>query len=261
MKIKLCLLTIFFSTNLCAQQNKFIGIWEGKINVGVNLRIAFHFSQDSAGNFITTMDSPDQSAFGLPTDYTYISNDSVFTGIKKYQVSFTGKLTSDSTISGAFKQTASVPLQLKKVVKVNVATRPQTPVEPFPYNSEDVSYNSGKSVQVAGTLTYPKIDPNINYIKAPVYPAVLLITGSGPQNRNEEIMGHKPFAVIADFLTKKGFIVLRVDDRGTGKSTGDYSKATSGDFADDVIAGVNFLKKEKMLILQGWGYWATVKGE
>lgn len=245
MKIKLCIFALLFSTALCAQQNKFLGIWEGKINVGVSLRIGFHFSLDSTGKFITTMDSPDQGAFGLPTDYTYIGDDSVFTEIKKYQVSFSGVLTNDSTINGFFKQMASVPLQLKKVAKLNVAIRPQTPVEPFPYNSEDVSYYAGKSVQIAGTLTYPKIDSNINYIKAPVYPAILLITGSGPQNRDEEIMGHNPFAVIADYLTKKGFIVLRVDDRGIGKSTGDFSKATSADFADDVIAGINFLKKRK----------------
>ena len=245
MKLKLLIPAILFSTILNAQQSRFIGIWEGKINVGINLRIAFHF-RDSSGTIITTMDSPDQSAYGMATDYTYVRNDSIFTGISKYKVSIAGLLTSDSTISASFKQGVAVPLELKKVLKVTVATRPQTPVAPFSYNSEDVSYSSiAKGITIAGTLTSPKTDPNIRYIKAPTYPAILLITGSGPQNRDEAIMGHKPFAVIADYLTKKGFIVLRVDDRGTGKSSGNFNKATSADFADDVTGGINYLKKRK----------------
>jgi len=245
MKIILLITAILLSSTLFSQDNKFSGIWEGKINVGVSLRIAFHFNEDSAGNIVTTMDSPDQSAFGMPTDYTTLSNDSIYTVIKQYNISFSGKLTSDTTISGAFKQVASVPLLLKKVLKVTTVIRPQTPAEPFPYNTEEVSYASVKEVRVAGTLTSPKLDSNTRNNKATSYPAILLISGSGPQNRDEEVMGHKPFAVIADFLTKKGFIVLRVDDRGTGKTTGNFNESTTEDFADDVIAGIDFLKKRK----------------
>jgi hypothetical protein len=246
MKLKLYLFAILFGATAQAQQNKFIGTWEGKIEAGVSLRIAFHFSYDSTGKFIATMDSPDQSAFGLPTDEAHTANDSVFTGIKKYQVSVRGKLTSDSTIDGIFKQTAGVPLHLKKVSKVTTAVRKQTPIPPFNYTVEDVSFPSAnKSVQIGATLTAPKNDPNKRYIKAPVYPAILLVTGSGPQDRDETMMGHKPFAVIADYLTKKGFIVLRMDDRGIGKSTGNFTGATSADFADDLTGALDFVKKLK----------------
>ena len=230
--------------SICIGQVKYHGIWEGKVNVGISLRIAFHFNTDSLGKMFSTMDSPDQSAFGMQTDYTFIRNDSIFTGITKYMVEFAGKLTSDSTISGSFKQTVAVPLLLKKVTEVKVAVRYQTPKPPFPYLTEEVTYhNLDKKANISGTITIPKTANKTS--KPQVYPAVLLISGSGPQNRDEEMMGHKPFALIADFLTRKGFIVLRFDDRGTGKSTGIFETATSMDFADDVSAGIEFLKQRK----------------
>jgi len=213
--------------------------------MGINLRIAFHFNKDSIGNYVTTMDSPDQSAYGMATDYTTLKNDSIFTGINKYKVSFAGLLINDTTINGTFKQTASVPLILKKVAQVGKAKRPQTPVDPQ-YKIEEVSYSSGLN-KIAGTLSYPKVS---TYEK---FPTVLLITGSGPQNRDEEIMGHKPFAVISHYLTMKGFMVLRVDDRGIGESTGDFNSATSADFADDVQAGIAFLRQRKDVDLKKIG--------
>ncbi|MEO5985280.1 MAG: alpha/beta fold hydrolase, partial [Ferruginibacter sp.] len=215
----------------------------GKINAGISLRIVFHFTQDSSGKLITTMDSPDQSTVGLPTDFTLVQNDSIYTGIEKYKVFFSGKLISDTVINGFFKQTIPIPLLLRKVSAASVTIRRQTPVAPFPYNSENITYPSVNGVKIAGTITTPKLPPNTENIQATKYPALILISGSGPQNRDEEILGHKPFAVIADYLTKKGFIVLRVDDRGTGESTGEYNKATSLDFADDIQYGLNYLKK------------------
>jgi pimeloyl-ACP methyl ester carboxylesterase len=117
-------------------------------------------------------------------------------------------------------------------------SRPQEPKPPFPYDEEEVVYNNEKDrVQLAGTLTLPRT-------KGP-FPAVLLITGSGPQDRNESVMGHKPFLVLADHLTRLGIAVLRVDDRGTGKSTGKFIEATSEDFAADALAGVEYLKSRK----------------
>ena len=126
-------------------------------------------------------------------------------------------------------------LNLKKVDKVEALKRPQEPKEPFPYNAEDVTFkNNIDSVVLAGTLTYPKDGNN--------FPAVVLISGSGGQNRDEELLGHKPFLVIADYLTRNGIAVLRFDDRGIAQSTGDHSIATSQDFAKDVLAAVDYLK-------------------
>ncbi|HYD21512.1 MAG TPA: alpha/beta hydrolase, partial [Flavipsychrobacter sp.] len=116
--------------------------------------------------------------------------------------------------------------------------RPQTPKAPFPYNSEDVLfYNEAKSIAYGATITTPKGNGE--------YPAVILITGSGAQNRDEELFQHKPFAVVADHLTRNGYAVLRVDDRGVGKTTGDRTHATSADFAEDVMASIAYLKKRK----------------
>jgi pimeloyl-ACP methyl ester carboxylesterase len=236
------ILFLFCSSSAFAQQ-KFIGSWEGTINVGVNLRIGFNFKADGIGGYTTTMDSPDQSAFGIPTDRTYLSADSIFTEIEKFKVIFSGKLVNDSTIKGVFHQGGDVPLQLKKVGKITAKERKQTPKPPFGYISEDVTYfNADKSIRFGATITYPAPEPGVDYVQAPKFPTVLLITGSGPQNRDEEFAGHKPFSVIADHLTKLGFQVMRVDDRGTGKTTGNFITATSADFADDVEAGIAFLK-------------------
>jgi uncharacterized protein len=121
---------------------------------------------------------------------------------------------------------------VRTITKLN---RPQEPKPPFPYRAEEVSYeNAGAKVKLAGTLTIPEG-------KGP-FPAVLLITGSGPQDRDESLLGHKPFLVLADYLTRRGIAVLRVDDRGVGKSTGKFAEATTFDFADDAQAGVNYLK-------------------
>ena len=127
---------------------------------------------------------------------------------------------------------------LSKVEKLEGRNRPQEPKEPFPYNSEEVLFeNEIDDVVLAGTLTFPKEGNN--------FPAVVMITGSGGQDRNEELLGHKPFLVISDYLTRNGIAVLRFDDRGIAQSTGDHSNATSEDFAKDVLAAVEFLKERK----------------
>ena len=129
-----------------------------------------------------------------------------------------------------------MPLDFKKVEKIPEGrNRPQEPKHPFPYNEESVTYeNAAAHAKFAGTLTWPR--------SAGPFPAVLLITGSGQQDRDETILGHRPFLVLADYLTRHGIAVLRVDDRGVGGSTGDVDNATSEDFASDVLAGVAFLK-------------------
>jgi pimeloyl-ACP methyl ester carboxylesterase len=116
--------------------------------------------------------------------------------------------------------------------------RPQEPKPPLPYDAEDVTYSNPRAnITLAGTLTRPR--------GGGPFPVVLLITGSGPQDRDETVMSHKPFLVLSDFLTRQGLAVLRVDDRGVGKSTGNFSASNSGDFADDVLAGIEYLKTRK----------------
>jgi len=135
-----------------------------------------------------------------------------------------------SISSLAFVQQPTAP------VGETTAERPQTPKPPFPYQQEEVGYsNPEANIHLAGTLTEPA--------GSGPYPAVLLISGAGPQDRDETIAGHKPFLVLADYLTRRGIAVLRVDDRGTGKSTGWFEISTTQDFASDAEASIGFLQK------------------
>jgi pimeloyl-ACP methyl ester carboxylesterase len=153
---------------------------------------------------------------------------------------YTGKRNERGTaFEGEFTQLGTkLPLRLAKTDKVSEPARPQTPKPPFPYRSEDVTYEyKAGRVRLAGTLTLPR--------GSGPFAAVILITGSGAQDRDETILGHKPFLVLADYLTRRGIAVLRVDDRGVGGSTGKISSSTSEDFAGDALAGVAFLKGRK----------------
>ena len=151
--------------------------------------------------------------------------------------SYKGKLNSDNTINGTFTQGMPLPLNLKKG-EASRPKRPQEPQPPFPYRSEEVTVrNERDGINLAGTLTLPE--------KGTKFPAVVMVTGSGAQNRDEEIMGHKPFFVIADYLTRNGIAVLRCDDRGTAASQGTHATATNEDFATDTEAMVNYLRSRK----------------
>lgn len=226
-------------TGLTQPAADFTGTWEGTLDLGgTNLRVVFHIKDNGKGGLVTTADSPDQSAFGIPCDSTAASNNEVFIFMSALQANYAGKLVNDTTLDGVLTQAGTeLALLLKKAGNLNKPSgrkRPQTPLAPFPYRSEDVTYDSkDNSVKLAATISIPDG-------KGP-FPAVLLITGSGPQNRDEEIMGHKPFAVLADHLVRRGFVVLRADDRGIGKSTGNFATATSADFADDAGAGIDYL--------------------
>ena len=205
--------------------------------MGVKLRIVFNIKQEGTA-YSATMDSPDQGAKGIPVSSVSLHGDSLHLEVAVANGSFGGKLTSDTTIEGTWNQgPANLPLTLTKTTKaIEPRKRPQTPKSPFAYRSEEVEYDhSGKSVHLAGTFTYPSTGNH--------FPVAILISGSGQQDRDETIFEHKPFAVIADYLTNKGYAVLRVDDRGTGKSTGVVQHATSEDFAKDVEAGIAYLKK------------------
>ena len=230
-----------------ASSQSFTGTWEGRLQISNSLRIVFIFAEKN-GNIVATWQSPDQTKAILPTDTCYVMGDSIFVIAKKFGIGFRGVRTTDSSINGVFTQGADIPLPLKKVTAVSELKRPQLPKPPFSYNIETVQFeNSAAGVKLFGTLTYPKPLEGVDYVKAPTYPVVILISGSGPQDRDETIFGHKPFAVIADDLTKKGFAVLRYDERGVGKSTGKFNTATSADFALDVESAIEFLKQQPQI--------------
>ncbi|HZW32282.1 MAG TPA: alpha/beta fold hydrolase, partial [Isosphaeraceae bacterium] len=215
------------------------GIWEGKITApgGIQLRLALKVEKAKDGALKAALASPDQGAHNIPISSIGLKEGVLTFASKIIGAKYTGKRNPCGTaFEGEFVQSGlKMPLTLKKTDKISQARRPQTPQPPFPYRMEDVVYeNRSGGVKLAGTLTLPAG-------KGPV-PAVILITGSGAQDRDETILGHKPFLVLADALTRRGIAVLRVDDRGVGGSTGSVKTSTSEDFAGDVLAGVAFLK-------------------
>jgi len=237
-KILSLLFFVLISTPLFAQE--ITGTWHGVLKVqGTQLRVVFHISKTPTG-FSTTMDSPDQGAKGIATQETSFEQGVLKISAPAMGLEYTGKLNSDQTISGDFKQGGqSFPLPLSRAVIGNEKpVRPQTPSTPYPYYTEDITFeNKVANISLAGTLSLPKKEGN--------YPVVILISGSGPQNRNSDLFGHQPFLVLADFLTKNGIAVLTYDDRGVAKSGGDFSKATTQDFASDVESAFAYLKTRK----------------
>ena len=215
------------------------GIWQGTLKApgGIELRIVFNVSQKSDGALTATMDSPDQGVKGIPVDEVSFDDSNVRFEVKSIFGVFEGRIREDFLIiEGDWKQARqSFPLVLKRVEKVPEVSRPQEPKKPYSYKEEEVSYENEEAViKLAGTLTLPS--------SGGPFPAVLLTSGSGPQDRNETMFGHRPFLVLADYLTCLGMAVLRVDDRGVGGSTGDVLQATSEDFATDVLAGIEYLQ-------------------
>jgi len=223
-----------------AQDAKWLGIWSGKLDISsTKLEIMFEIWNDENGKPIAVMDVPMQGAKDIQCTIIKAESDSLIISVPLIRGSFSGTFINDTTILGEWKQSGmNFTCTLVKTKIVTELKRPQTPQKPFPYNEEEVTYENTKAgIKLAGTLTFPK--------NGDKFPAVILITGSGAQDRDETIFEHRPFLVIADFLTRNGFAVLRVDDRGVGGSGGKTSEATSEDFAGDVLAGVEFLKSRK----------------
>jgi pimeloyl-ACP methyl ester carboxylesterase len=215
------------------------GAWIGTLDTGVmKLRVVFHITNTEDG-LTGTMDSPDQNALGLPVTAVTRDGSSLKIELKQIAGAFEGKIAKDlATIEGTWTQGgATLPLVLKRVKDAAELERrrPQNPVKPYPYREEEVSYdNPAAGIKLAATLTIPPGNEP--------HPAAFLITGSGPQDRDESLMGHRPFLVLADYLTRHGIVVLRADDRGVGKSGGNFATATTADFATDAEAGVAHLK-------------------
>lgn len=214
------------------------GTWHGKLSFpSGSLTVVFHIKNTEQGTYVTTLDSPDQGNKDIKTETTSFQDSILTIQIPIIQASYQGKLNADQTITGTFTQGMPLPLILKKG-EASRPKRPQEPQPPFPYKVEEVSVkNTQDRITLAGTLTLPE--------KGSKFPAVVLVTGSGAQNRDEEIMGHKPFLVIADYLTRNGIAVLRCDDRGTATSQGDHVSATNEDFAKDTEAALNYLRSRK----------------
>lgn len=229
------------TNNTTAAGQNLEGTWEGALEIGaMKLRLALKVTKAADGALAAKLDSLDQGANDLPVDVISLKDGAVHFEMKRLLVVFDGTLNKEgSEIAGQFKQGGgSSPLTLKRVAKPTTLNRPQEPKAPYPYDEEEISYeNKRDGVKLAGTLTLPRGKAS--------FPTAILITGSGPQNRNEELLGHKPFLVLADYLTRQGVAVLRVDDRGVGGSTGSLSNSTSENFASDVLAGIEFLKGRK----------------
>ncbi len=232
----------FISLNLSFAQS-FEGHWLGKLSIGgVKLKVVMHFEKNG-DKWEGTMDSPDQSAFDIPISRIEVVNqDSLIIGVMQAMLLYNGKLTHPDTIVGTVLQGGQkVPLVMGRTTLESLTVkRPQTPKAPFSYNAEEVEFvNKKADITLAGTLTYPKEGEN--------FPAVILVSGSGPQDRDETIMQHHPFWVIADYLSSRGIAVLRFDDRGVGKSKGNFASATTFDFANDVEAALDYLMKDKRI--------------
>jgi hypothetical protein len=225
-----------------------VGSWAGELSIPTGkIKIVFNVSKNETG-YTTTMDSPDQNAKGIPTTSTSFENDIFKVEITAAKVEYNGTLKNENTIEGTFKQSVfKMPLTLTKLTVEDIKNyRPQTPQKPYSYYTEDVTFENKKAkISLAGTFTAPS--------KEGKFPVVVLVSGSGPQNRDEELFEHKPFLVIADYLAKNGIATLRYDDRGIGASNGDFGNATTADFADDAEAAIEYLKSRKEIDVKKMG--------
>ncbi len=216
------------------------GKWYGDIKTPTGeLPLEINISKTENG-YSTTMDSPTQKAFGIPITTTTFENSVLIFAIPAGKVSYEGTFNKDNKIVGFFSQRGQkFSLSFDRIKNEKAALiRPQEPKKPYPYYTEDITFENKKDgITLAGTLTLPNKEGN--------FPVVVLITGSSPQNRDEEILGHKPFLVIADYLTRNGIGVLRYDDRGTASSKGNYETATTLDFSYDAEAAVTYLLSRK----------------
>ena len=223
-----------------AQNTNKSEFWSGIMNVGAQkLSIGFEIKSSSDGKYTGTMDVPAQGAMNIPVEITQNNQDSLCITISALRATYGGRKVSSESIEGRFFQNGmNFPLYLKPG-KVELK-RPQTPDPPYPYATEEVVFrNEAEGATLSGTLIYP-----INYLFVPKesVPVVLFVTGSGGQDRNEEIFGHKLFLVIADYLAKRGIASLRYDDRGVGKSTGPTQGATTLNNLADAEAGIAYLR-------------------
>lgn len=237
MKKIFLILSLLTSFQLIFAQSS-VGDWKGELQVmGTKLPLIFHV-KNQENQYRSTMDSPMQGAKDIPIQNTIVRNDSIIFDASNIGIQYKAKITGE-IIEGTFIQNGMhLPLKLKRLkANESALNRPQTPQPPFPYdNKEVIIKNTIEGNTLAGTLTTPK-----NFDKK--QPIVVFITGSGAQNRDEELFGHQPFLVIADALAKKGIASLRMDDRGIGGSEKGKDDPTTEDFAGDIASAVTYLQQ------------------
>jgi pimeloyl-ACP methyl ester carboxylesterase len=237
-----CVLLLALMTALPIMAQDIAGDWIGTLHAGnTSLRILVHIARGADGALKADMDSLDQNAKAIPiTSIELKGNKLTFTSLAVHG-SYTGTVNSERTvIAGTFTQGAPLPLNFKRAsaLDADAPRRPQNPTKPYPYHEEDLTYESPAArIKIGATLTMPNG-------RGP-FPAIVLITGSGQQDRDETLLGHKPFLVLADYLTRKGFAVLRSDDRGIGKSGGVFVTSINADFVNDTEAAVAYLKTRR----------------
>jgi uncharacterized protein len=212
------------------------GNWLAKIKAGATIRVGISVSKNEKGEYSGYLVSPDQSKEHYALDEVKYINDTAKFRCKKIQLKYKAVFGEGcDTLQGDWNQTGVISVKMWRVDTLPEMLRPQEPHPPYPYMEEEVKFPNKKGgFSLAGTLTYPN--------SGGPFPVVIMVTGSGPQDRNEELLGHKPFLVIADYLTRQGIAVLRYDDRGIGASGGNYSDGTTYDFASDAQAAFDFLK-------------------
>ncbi len=217
------------------------GVWQGALDTnGMRFRLQLHIAHDAQGQLTATLDSIDQGINGFRATNVSQKESAVHFDLSAVQGVFDGSLNAaGNVISGALEQSGSTSvLNFKRSDQIPELRRPQTPVKPYPYKEVEITFtNAEAGISLAGTLTLPRGPGS--------FPAAILLAGSGPLDRDEADSGHRPFLILADYLTRKGIAVLRYDKRGIGKSSGDYDSATTADFASDAEAALIFLKSRK----------------
>lgn len=242
------LLSVFFiSGSVYPQQaadDSLLGVWQGTVHHPKIGAVEFYFTieKKDANTYFGKVDIPAQKARGIPVNAVRFDAPALVLDISSFGIVYKGRATADfSGIKGELRVGDEIlPLELKRSAGVPEARRLQEPLKPYPYEEEDVTFSNPKAnIQLSGTLTYPS-GPG-------PFPAAILISGSGPHDRNESIAGHRPFLVLADYLTRLGIAVLRYDDRGVMKSEGDFHEATTVDFATDAQAAWVFLNRHSRI--------------
>ena len=221
--------------------SKMEGTWQGAIETGnMRMRLQLHISHDQAGGLIASVDSLDQSIQGIPASRVSENGSDIKLELPAFDAEYTGTVnTAKNSIAGTWSQSGNTEkLDFRRSERILELRRPQNPEKPYPYKVEEVSFAAadGKA-NLAATLTLPQSNAS--------FPAVLLLGGSGPNDRDETTAGHKTFLVLSDFLTRRGIAVLRYDKRGIAQSTGNYAAATLEDFAQDAESALAYLKSRK----------------
>lgn len=237
-----CVLCVAHAQAQVASTTALLGAWSGKLKFGIqSLTLVLHLEQKD-GYVVIALDSPDQGAKGIGAFKEFLSDDSIAVRFDALNASYRAHL-HNGRLEGKFTQNG-IAFRLSLERGVPEVKRPQRPQPPYPYKAEEVSFiNEADGATLAGTLTYP-VGYDASSSEKPA--VVLFVSGSGQQNRDEEIFAHAPFHVLADYLARRGIASLRYDDRATGSSVGgEVKSATTEDFMRDAAAGISFLREQK----------------